>query len=298
MAEVCFSRSKSHQSSSITNPTERSFVPSMASSLPSAPNIAPSSVRTSPSSKRSSVGSCTHHGYSDIKRLPLGTAGRPPGSLLADLYSLDRFQSIPAATKACCGGSSFCDYDDSSSQRDGGRYGNSLNEKKKAEPVVVIDEDEGEQSRDKSRHQTRRGKSNASREPRETPPDVSEGVVGGILSGASYNYQNEPKGGQRNPLLKELKEVRSSMTKSSPVTPNKFQDARRSGSKERKEDTQTASRGVAAPVYVSAGETPDSTDKIIYHRRVDIGKYSGADLRDVCVTFLILHHNAVTCIYI
>ena len=296
MTGMCSSRSKSHQSSSLTNPTERSFVPSMASSLPSAPNKAPSSVCTSPSAKRNSVGSRSHHGHSDIKRLPLGTAGRPPGSLLADAYGLDRFQSIPAATKACCGGSSFCDYDDSSSQREGGRHGNSLNEKKKAELIVVIDEDEGEQSRDKSRHQTRRGKSNAFREPRETPPDMSEGVVGGIPSGASYSYQNEPKGGQRNPLLKELKEVRSSMTKSSPLTLNKFQDAMRSGSKERKEDTQTASRGVAAaPVHVSAGETPDSTGKIIYHKRVDVGKYSGADLRDVCV---ILYHNAVTCIFI
>ena len=262
MAGVCSSRSKSHQSSSLTNPTERSFVPSMASSLPSAPNKAPSSVRTSPSAKRNSVGSCTHHGHSDIKRLPLGTAGRPPGSLLADLYNLGGFQSSPATMS-----SGRNSYDGSGDQRDSGRHRNSP-DKKKAEPVVVIDEDEGG---DSSRNQTRSSTGKASREPKETPHDVSEQVSGASSCGG-YQNQNESKGGgQRKaepspslaiPPLKELKEVRPSVTKSSPLKLNKSRDTRRSGNKERKEDTQAVSRGVAAaPVYVSAGETPDSTGK-------------------------------------
>ena len=266
MTGMCSSRSKSHQSSSLTNPTERSFVPSMASSLPSAPNKAPSSVCTSPSAKRNSVGSRSHHGHSDIKRLPLGTAGRPPGSLLADLYNLGGFQSSPATMS-----SGRNSYDGSGDQRDSGRHRNSP-DKKKAEAVVVIDEDEGG---DNSRHQTRSSTGKASRELRETPHDVSERVVGGTPSGASScgcQNQNEPKGGgQRKaepspslsiPPLKELEEVRSSVTKSSPLKLNKSRDTRRSGSKERKEDTQMVSRGVAAaPVYVSAGETPGKSYK-------------------------------------
>ena len=253
-----------------------SFVPSMDSSLPSAPNKAPSSVRTSPSAKRNSVGSCTHH--SDIKRLPLGTAGRPPGSLLADAYSISGFQNSPSGTNICCSGRSS--YEGPGGRRDSGRHGNSP-DKKKVEPVVVIDEDEGG---DNSRHQTRSSMGKASREPKETPHDVNERVVGGVPSGVSlygYQNQNEPKGGgQRKaesspslsiPPLKKLNEVRSSVTRSSPLKLNKSQNTRRSGSKERKEDTQTASISVAAaPVYVSAGETPDSTGtgKSIYHKRV------------------------------
>jgi hypothetical protein len=159
---------------------------------------------------------------------------------------------------------------------------------KAAEPVVVINEDEvREQARDNSRHQTRPGKSKASREPRKMSPDVSEGVVGGIASAAasSYGYQqNEPNGSRRKteagsslsiPPLQKLKEGQSSsVTKTSPLKLSKSQDARRSGGKEReREGTQTASRSVAAaPVYVSAGETPDSTGKCmsIYQKR---GRY-------------------------
>jgi hypothetical protein len=151
--------------------------------------------------------------------------------------------------------------------------------------VVVIDEDEvREQARDNPRRQTRPGKSKASRESRKTSPDVSERVVGGIPSAgaSSYGYQqNEPNGSRRKtesgsslsiPPLRELKEGQSSsMTKTSPLKLNKSQDARRSGGKEReREGTQTASRSVAAaPVYVSAGETPDSTGKCmsIFYKR-------------------------------
>jgi hypothetical protein len=153
----------------------------------------------------------------------------------------------------------------------------------KAEPVVVIDEDQvREQARNNSRHQTRPGKSKASRK---TSSDVSERVVDGIPSAGASSYdcqnQNEPNGYRRKieptrsslsiPPLQELKEEQSSsVTKTSPLKLSKSQDARRSGGKEReREGTQTASRSVAAaPVYVSAGETPDSTGKCVssYHK--------------------------------
>jgi hypothetical protein len=185
-------------------------------------------------------------------------------------------------------GKSKASRDGAGGRRDSGHQRNSP-EKKRAEPVIVIDEDEvGEQARDNSRHQTRLGKSKASREPRKTSPYVSEGVVGGTPSAgaSSYDYQqNEPNGGRRKteptrsslsiPPLRELKDGQSSsVTKTSPLKLSKSQDARRSGGKEReREGTQTASRSVAAaPVYVSAGETPDSTGKCMssFTQGVDI----------------------------
>ena len=145
--------------------------------------------------------------------------------------------------------------------------------------MVVIDEDEREHAQDNSRHQTRPSK--ASRESRRGPPDVSERVVDGKAADVSYDCQTGARGGQRNserssslsiPPLQELKEeVQSSVTKSSPLKLGRPQDAKRSSNKER-EDARTA-----APVYVSAGETTDSTGMSIYCVSLK-GKCLGADL--------------------
>ena len=77
-------------------------------------------------------------GSSHHKKLPHGQA-RPPGSLLADTYSSSGFYSSPTETKTSRVRNS---HDGASGRRDNGRQRNSLDEKK-AEPVVVIEVDEG-----------------------------------------------------------------------------------------------------------------------------------------------------------
>ena len=137
-------------------------------------------------------------------------------------------------------------------RRDSGRQRSSLGEKK-AEPVVVIDEDEGEQkAQGHPRHQMRPNASDVhvSRELRKVSPDVRERVViDGKSSGVLCDYQSEPQRGQRKtepnssssiPPLQELKKEQSSKAKRSPLKLNKSQSTRRSGSKEREVSTSTA----------------------------------------------------------
>ena len=246
-------KSNPHQSSSLTSRTGISSIPrpSMDSSLPSLPSKAPS-VRISPPNKRNSVG--THH--NDIKRLP--HASRPPGSLLADAYSPSGFySSSPTKPKTSPSQRSYCDVA-------GGMRGNdhqrNLLDKKEAEPVVVIDEDEREHVQDNLRHQTRPSK--ASRELRKTPPEVSGQVAARKPSGVSFECQTgngEPRKdvSLSIPPLHDLK-VQSPRTKSSPLKLKKSQEAKRPDSKE-KDDSRTMSTSVAAPVYISAGESTDNT---------------------------------------
>ena len=81
----------------------------------------------------------SHH--SGIIRLPHGLA-RCPGSLLANAYGPSGFYSSPTGTKTSSRRNS---HDGASGRRDSGRQRNSLDEKK-AEPVIVIEVDEGKKS--------------------------------------------------------------------------------------------------------------------------------------------------------
>ena len=228
---------KSHQPSFLTNRTEGSFAPSMASSLPSVPNKAPSVPKSPP--KRNSMES-SHR--SDIMRLPHGLS-RPPGSLLADAYSPSGFYSSPTRTKTSSGRNS---HDGASGRRGSGCQRNALDERK-AEPVVVIDEDEGEHAQDNSRHQMRSNET--SRESRKVPPDSSKQVADGKRedrdSGVSLEHQKKADC-IMSPLQEKIPSLQN--LKAHPLrSPLKL---KRLGNKER-EDTKTAP---AAPVYVSAGE--------------------------------------------
>ena len=237
------SRGKSHQSSSLTKRMEKSFTSSMASSLPSVPNKTPS-VPTSPP-KRNSMGS-SHHG--DIVRLPHGQA-RAPESLLAYAYGPSRFYSSLTGTKTSSSGRNS--HDGTSGRRDSGCQRNSLDEKK-AEPVVVIDEDEGEHAQNNSRRQKRLNE--ASRESRKVPPDSSKQVADGKREGrdSGVSFEHQKKADCIVSLLREKIPSLQNLKAHPPRSPLKL---KRSGNKER-EDTKTAP---AAPVYVSAGEPTGCT---------------------------------------
>ena len=189
----------------------------------------------------------SHH--SDIVRLPHSSLSRPPGSLLADAYSPSGFYSSPTGTKTACIRNPS---DGASGRGGGGRQRNSLDEKKKAEPVVVIDEDEGEHARDNARCQVRSNET--SRESRKAPPDSSKQVTDGKRegrdSGLSFEHQRNTDRIE-SPLQEKIPSLQN--LKAPPQrSPLKL---KRQGNKVR-EDTKTAP---AAPVYVSAGRPTGST---------------------------------------